>query len=108
MDAVIIGRLHRKRDTEQINEKFRRREIILELTQMINGNSYLNYAKIQLVQNKCEIVERFREGDMLKVYYNVKGNMHINKRTGKEECITNLDAWRIEKADNVTIEEPTT
>ena len=51
---------------------------------------------MQLVQNKCDIIDRFKEGDTVRVSFNIKGNKW--ERDGKVNYITNLDAWRVESA----------
>jgi hypothetical protein len=96
MSFEVTGKLHAKYDTHQVNERFRKREFVLELSEEINGNVYTNYAKMQLVQNKCDLLDRYNEGDMLRVNFNIKGNRW--ERDGKVNFITNLDAWRIEPA----------
>jgi len=96
MSFEVTGKLHAKYETQQVSERFRKREFVLELTEEINGNVYTNYAKMQLVQNKCDLLDRFNEGDMLRVNFNIKGNRW--ERDGKVNFITNLDAWRIEAA----------
>jgi hypothetical protein len=68
----------------------------LELAEEINGNVYTNFAKMQLVQAKCEILDRFNEGDTVRVNFNIKGNRW--ERDGKVNYITNLDAWKVEAA----------
>jgi hypothetical protein len=80
-----------------VNERFKKREFVLELAEEINGNVYTNFAKMQLVQQKCDILDRFNEGDNVKVSFNIKGNRW--ERDGKVNFITNLDAWRIEAAN---------
>lgn len=85
-----------KYETTQVNDRFKKREFVLELAEEINGNVYTNYAKMQLVQNKCEIIDRYNEGDQIKVSFNIKGNRW--ERDGKVNYITNLDAWRVEPA----------
>lgn len=94
MSLEIKGRLAIKYDTQQVSEKFKKREFVIELQEEINGSLYTNFAKMQLVQNKCDIIDRFFPGDMLKVNFNIKGNKY--ERDGKVTYITNLDAWRIE------------
>ena len=94
MSLEVTGKLHVKYETQQVSEKFKKREFVLELAEEINGNIYTNYAKMQLVQNKCDILDRFKEGDLVKVSFNIKGNKW--ERDGKVNYITNLDAWRIE------------
>lgn len=96
MSFEVTGKLHAKYDTQQVSERFRKREFVLELSEEINGNVYTNYAKMQLVQNKCELLDRFSEGDMVRVNFNIKGNRW--EKDGKVNFITNLDAWRIETA----------
>lgn len=97
MNLEITGKLLDKGETVQVKETFRKREFVLELTEEINGSPYTNYAKMQLVQTKCDILDRFQVGDMLRVNFNIKGNRY--ERDGKVNYFSNLDAWRIEKAD---------
>ena len=96
MSLEITGKLLVKQDTQQVSERFKKREFVLELSDEVNGNVYTNFAKMQLVQNKCDILDRFNEGDNVKVSFNIKGNKW--ERDGKVNYITNLDAWRIEAA----------
>lgn len=96
MSLEVTGKLLVKYETQQVSDKFRKREFVLELADEINGNIYTNFAKMQLVQNKCDIIDRFNEGDMVKVSFNIKGNRW--ERDGKVNFITNLDAWRVEQA----------
>ena len=98
MSLEVTGKLLVKYDAQQVSEKFKKREFVLELAEEINGNIYTNFAKMQLVQNKCDIIDRFNEGDTVKVSFNIKGNRW--ERDGKVNYITNLDAWRMEAATN--------
>jgi hypothetical protein len=96
MNLEVTGKLLVKYATQNVSEKFRKREFVLELADEINGNTYTNFAKMQLVQTKCDILDRFNEGDNVKVSFNIKGNKW--ERDGKVNYITNLDAWKIEAA----------
>lgn len=96
MSLEVTGKLIVKFDTQQVSEKFKKREFVIELAEEINGNIYTNYAKMQLVQNKCDIIDRFNVGDQVKISFNIKGNKW--ERDGKVNYITNLDAWRVESA----------
>ncbi len=98
MSLEVTGKLLVKYDTMQVSEKFKKREFVMELAEEINGNIYTNFAKLQLVQNKCEIIDRFNTGDTIKVSFNIKGNSYVDKRDGQTKYITNLDAWRVEAA----------
>jgi len=96
MSLEVTGKLLVKYDTQQVSDKFKKREFVLELAEEINGNIYTNYAKMQLVQAKCDIIDRFKEGETVRVSFNIKGNKW--ERDGKVNYITNLDAWRVESA----------
>lgn len=104
MSYEINGKIAAKYDTIQVSEKFKKREFVLETAEEINGNTYTNYAKLQLVQNKCDIIDRFNLGDYVKVSFNVKGNRW--EKDGKVNFITNLDAWRIEAANDAASSAP--
>ena len=94
MSFEITGKLIHKYETQQVNDRFRKREFVLELEDNVNGNVYTNYAKMQLVQQKCELLDRYNEGDIVKVNFNIKGNKW--ERDGETRFITSLDAWRLE------------
>lgn len=96
MSLEITGKLIVKGDTQQVSDKFKKREFVLELAEEVNGNIYTNFAKMQLVQNKCDILDRFKEGEIIKASFNIKGNRW--EKDGKVNYISNLDAWRIESA----------
>jgi Domain of unknown function (DUF3127) len=100
MSLEVTGKLLVKYDTQQVNDRFKKREFVIELAEEINGNVYTNYAKMQLVQNKCEIIDRFNVGDSVKVSFNLKGNKW--EKDGKTNYITNLDAWRVEAGTAAT------
>src|ERR1043165_4729287 len=104
MSLEVTGKLLVKYDTQQVSEKFKKREFVIELAEEINGNIYTNYAKMQLVQNKCDILDRFKEGELVKVTFNIKGNKW--ERDGRANYITNLDAWRVEHANSAAGPNP--
>jgi hypothetical protein len=99
MSLEVTGKLLVKYDAQQVSEKFKKREFVMELAEEINGNIYTNFAKLQLVQTKCDIIDRFNNGDLIKVSFNIKGNSYVDKRDGQTKYITNLDAWRVEAAN---------
>ena len=87
MSYEVIGKLTAKYDTVQRTETF-------EKTEDINGRAITNYVKFQCVQDKTSLLDRFTLGEDIKVMFNLKGTKWV--KDGKENYITNLDAWRIE------------
>ena len=94
MSFEITGKLVAKYDTVQRTETFKTREFVIEKTEDINGRSISNYIKFQSVQDRTTMPDRFSIGDEVKVSFNIKGSKWMID--GKENYITNLDAWRIE------------
>jgi len=96
MSLEVTGRLIEKYEAQNVTQTFKTREFVIELAEEINGNTYTNYAKMQLVQNKCDIIDRFNKGDMVKVSFNIRGRSYVDKKDGKTKYISNMDAWRVE------------
>ena len=95
MSLEINGTFVQIGPTVQASEKFKKREFVIEITEEINGNIYSNFAKMQLTQAKCDILDNYKLGEKVIVKFNLKGNKY--ERDGKVNYITNLDAWRIER-----------
>lgn len=98
MSLNVTGRLVSILDTVQVNDKFKKREFVVELTETINGTPYINFGKFQLVQTKCDIIDRYSLDNMVTVHFNIKGTSYQDKKDGQTKYITNLDAWKIEPA----------
>lgn len=87
MSFEIEGKTHKVFDTESKSEKFQAREFVIE-----TDGQYPQYIKFQLTQDKCNLVDNIKEGDMIKVYFDLRG------REWNEKYFTNLNAWRVEAA----------
>ena len=97
MSLEVTGKLHHVYPTQQIKETFSKREFVLEITdESPSGMVYTNYAAFQLVNNSCAVIDQFQPGEMLKVSFNIRGNRW--ERDGNVKYITNLNAWRVERA----------
>ncbi|MVN75462.1 DUF3127 domain-containing protein [Hymenobacter sp. HMF4947] len=88
----VTGRLHEIFDEQQVSEKFRKREFVLE----VQEGQYPEQIKFQLVQDKTALIDPFKMGDEVKVTFNLRGR-GFNKN-GQMLYFTNLEAWRIEPA----------
>ncbi|MBC3540203.1 DUF3127 domain-containing protein [Rufibacter sediminis] len=94
MSFDVQGRLHEIFDETQVSDKFRKREFVLE----IPDGSYTQYAKFQLTQDKCGILDNYKTGDEVKVAFNLSGKPFT--KNGTTMYFTNLQAWRVEHAGN--------
>ncbi|MCM5530512.1 DUF3127 domain-containing protein [Parasegetibacter sp. NRK P23] len=95
MSYELNGKLVAVYDTVQRSETFRTREFVVEKSEQINGRTITNYVKFQCVQDKTSLPDRFKVGDEVKVFFNLKGSRW--EKNGQVNYITNLDAWRMEQ-----------
>ncbi|HEY6976793.1 MAG TPA: DUF3127 domain-containing protein [Chitinophagaceae bacterium] len=94
MSFEVTGKLVAKYDPVQRTETFRTREFVIEKSEEFSGRVISNYIKFQCVQERTAMPDRFNLGDEVKVSFNIKGTKWM--KDGKENYITNLDAWRME------------
>ncbi len=86
------GKLHEIFDEQQVSEKFKKREFVLE----IPDGAYTQFIKFQLTQDKCNLLDQYKVGDEVKVAFNLSGKPFT--KNGTTMYFTNLGAWRIEPA----------
>lgn len=96
MSYEVTGKLVAVFDTAQVTATFKKREFAIEKTDDIGGRLISNFIKFQCVQDKTEMLNRFKIGDEVKISFNLRGNKW--EKNGQTNYITNLDAWRIENA----------
>lgn len=82
------GILHKVFDTESKSASFQAREFVIK-----HDGNYPQFIKFQLTQDRCDLITPFSEGDKLKVSFDLRG------REWNEKYFTNLNAWRISKAE---------
>lgn len=94
MSYEIVGKLVAVFEIVQRKETFKTREFVIEKSEDIGGRVITNYVKFQCVQDRTSMPDRFNLGDEVKVQFNIKGTKWA--KDGRENYITNLDAWRME------------
>ncbi|MCB9256937.1 MAG: DUF3127 domain-containing protein [Chitinophagales bacterium] len=87
MALDIVGKLHKVFDVEQKTDSFKTREFVIE-----TSGEYPQFVKFQTTQDRCSLIEAFKEGDELKVHFDLRG------REWQGKYFTNLNAWKIEAA----------
>lgn len=82
-------------DPQQVTDSFRKREFALE----IDDGRYTQTVKFQLVQDKTALLDDFEVGQQVRVHFNLRGREYTRKSDGETDYWTNLECWRIEKAE---------
>ena len=97
MAFELTGKVIDIQPIQQVSDKFRKREFVIEKQENSSTAIFVDYVKFQLVQDKCDLINDSFMNTEVKVSFNIKGNKW--ERDGKVNYFTNLDAWRIEKVD---------
>ncbi len=81
-------------DQVQVNEKFKKREFILDTGEEYNGQYWANPIRFQCVNDRCSILDAVKVGQRVRVTFAHKGSKY--EKDGKVNYITNLNCWQIE------------
>jgi hypothetical protein len=87
----ITGILKVKNPEQQVSEKFRKREFVIT----DNSSQYPQHISFQLTQDKCSLLDAYKVGDEMKVYFNLRGREWTDKQ-GATKYFNSLEAWKIE------------
>lgn len=98
MSFEISGKLIEKYNSIQVNDRFKKREFVIERTESNGGMEFTDHIKFQLTQDRCDLIESIGLNEEIKVNFNIRGNKW--EKDGRVNYFTNLDAWRIEKAQS--------
>lgn len=89
------------KDTVQISEKFTKREFVIN----DSSSMYPQDIMLQSVQDKCSMLDGYKEGDNVEVSFNLRGREWTSP-TGEVKYFNTLDAWKISKANAMIDEQP--
>ena len=90
MSYEIKGKLIEKFETIPVNDKFKKRQFVIEYT----DNDYVNIAVLELTQDKCSLIDSVNIGSEINVSFNLRCNKY--EKNGKVSYFTNLQAWKID------------
>jgi hypothetical protein len=74
------------------NNGFRKREVVI-----VTDEQYPQFLLVEFTQDKCDLLNSFTEGDLVKISINLRGREWINPE-GEAKYFNSIQGWRIEKA----------
>lgn len=95
MAFEISGKVIDISPVNQVSDKFKKREFVIERKETGGSAVFIDYIKFQLLQDKCDLINESYMNEEVKVTFNIKGNKW--ERDGKVNYFTNLDAWKLER-----------
>jgi hypothetical protein len=93
MGFEINGKIHVISDTQQVTERFRKREFVLELA---DNPRYPQFVQFQLTGDRCENLDGFSVGDEVNVEFSLRGREWKSPQ-GEMKYFNSLDVWELRR-----------
>ena len=97
MNYEVTGKLIYKEATQKISDRFQKREFVIEVENEKNPQ-WNDFVKVQLIQDRCDLLENVQLNENIKVYFNLRGRKWENN--GQVSYFTNLEGWRIRESSS--------
>jgi hypothetical protein len=98
MGIQVGGKLHAIFEAQQITERFRKREFVVEMS---DNPDYPQYVLFQLTGDRCDNLDGFAAGDDVSIEFNLRGREWTSPK-GETKYFNSLEVWRLEKAGSGT------
>jgi len=85
----LTGKLVVKYDIQSISDKFKKREFVIK-----TEDKYPQFITLQLVNDKCGLIDPVSVGDDMTVQININGREY--QKDGVTKYFNSIEAWKIE------------
>jgi hypothetical protein len=89
----ISGKIAEIGETVSVKETFKKRDFVIEFAK---NPKYPQMVQLQVVQDKCAVLDELRQGDEVSVEFDVEGRKWTNAK-GEDKYFNTLKAWNVEK-----------
>ena len=89
----VKGKILEINDTQQISDRFQKREFVIEY---VENPQYPEYIKFECIQDKVSMLDDYAVGDEVTVFFNLKGRKWTDPK-GEVKYFNSLQAWRMQK-----------
>ena len=93
----IKGIIKKISETVQISDRFRKREFVVEYS---NNPDYPQPLQFEMVQDRCELLDSFQEGQEVEVHFDLRGREWTNPQ-GQVKYFNSLQAWKLATEQDV-------
>jgi hypothetical protein len=96
----IQGQIHSiGATTEYGNNGFTKREFVIKLTGEGENERYPNHVALELIKDKCSLMDTYSIGDEITAQFNFSGRLWSGNDK-PEKCFTSLQAWKVDPLDS--------
>lgn len=87
----VIGKVKVINPEQQVSASFKKRELVVT-----TDEQYPQGILIEFTQDKCDILNSYKQGESVKVSINLRGREWINPQ-GEARYFNSIQGWRIER-----------
>lgn len=88
----VSGRVKLIGETKEFGTNgFKKREIVVT-----TDDQYPQHIMVEFTQDRCSLLDSYKEGDMVKIAFNLRGREWVNPE-GEAKYFNSLNGWRIDK-----------
>jgi hypothetical protein len=91
MGLTARGRIYKKFDAQQISDRFRKREFVVELA---DNPRYPQLVMFQLTGDRCEKLDDFEVDDDVEIEFSLRGREWTSPK-GDVKYFNSLDVWEL-------------
>ncbi len=85
----IIGKVKVINPEQQVSATFKKRELVVTTEEQ-----YPQHIMVEFTQDKCDLLNNFRQGQPVKVSINLRGREWVNPQ-GETKYFNSIQGWRI-------------
>lgn len=90
------GVIHSIGETTEFGKNgFTKREFVIKLGGEGENGDYPNHIALELIKDKCGLIDGYKEGDEITAHFNLSGRLWSGNGR-PEKCFTSLQVWRLE------------
>lgn len=95
----VQGKIKLIEDTIQVNDTFKKRGLVL-----VTDENYPQSLYIEFVQDKCDILDKYKVDDEVNIHINLRGREWTNSE-GEVKYFNSIQGWRIEHITEGEVKE---
>ncbi len=93
MGLQARGKLYKVFEAQQVTDRFRKREFVIELT---DNPRYPQHVIFQLTGDRCENIDGFEVGQEVEIEFSLRGREWTSPK-GDVKFFNSLDVWTLDK-----------
>jgi ribosomal 30S subunit maturation factor RimM len=93
---TLKGELKVIKDVQQISDSFKKREFVVTDA----SGQYEQNILLQTVQDRCDLLDKFKEGDNVEVSFFLRGREWTDPKTKDVKYFNSLDVWKIDSLED--------